>query len=215
MNKKILATGPSGVFLKPKISPIKDILVILGKVDEVEKIDQEYQKRKNEGPWGLEEIALLYKGFSKDALRSAAVAYCDDNMQSDAEQFVSEAHEHETALGLISANPQFVLDVLKEKFTLDFCHGTKLAFIDGIATGELEEKVDRFGKAQKLEEEMQKREVSKENVIVIGGAVSDLPMAEKSGMFIVSNTSDDKIKEKADFVFSPDDTLDILNKIYV
>ncbi len=215
MNKKIIVTGPSGIFLKPKISPIKDILVILGRGEEVEEIDQEYQKRKNEGPWGLEEIAVLYKGFSKDELESAAVKYCDDNMQDDAEQFVSEARKHETALGLISANPQFVLDVLKEKFSLDFCYGTKLAFVDGVATGELKEKVDRFGKAQKLEKEMQSRGIQKEDTVVIGGAVSDLPMMEKSGMFIVSDTSGDKIKERADFVFSPDCTLDILNKIYV
>ena len=215
MNKKIIATGPSGVFLKFKISPIKDILVILGKEEEVEEIDQEYQKRKNEGPWGLEEIAALYKGFSKDELEGVAIKYCDDNMQSNAERFVEGAREHEAALGLISANPQFVLDVLKEKFSLDFCYGTKLAFVEGVATGELEEKVDRFGKAQKLEKEMQSIGMQKEDTVVIGGAVSDLPMMEKSGMFIVSDTSDDKIKERADFVFSPDSTLDILNKIYV
>ncbi len=215
MNKKIIVTGPSGVFLKPKITPIKDILVILGKGEDVEKIDQEYQKRKNEGPWGLEEIAALYKGFSKDELEDVAVKYCDDNMQSRVKSFVEEARTHEAVLGLITANPQFVLDVLKEKFSLDFCYGTRLTFIDGVATGELEEKVDRFRKVQKLEKEMQNREIQKENTVVIGGAVSDLPMAEKSGMFIVSDTSDDKIKEKADFVFSPNDTLDILNKIYV
>lgn len=215
MDKKIIATGPSGIFLKSKISPIKDILVILGKGEEMEKIDQEYQRRKNEGPWGLEEIAVLYKGFSKDELRDASVKYCNDNMQSDAEKFVKETRNHETVFGLISANPQFVLDVLKEKFSLDFSHGTKLVFVDGVANGELDEKIDRFGKALKLEEEMQKRGILKENVIVIGGAVSDIPMAEKAGVFAVSDTSDEKIKEKADFLFSSNNTLDILNKIYV
>ena len=113
MNKKIIATGPSGIFLKSKVSPIKDILAILGKTDEVEKIDQEYQRRKNEGPWGLEEIAVLYKGFSKKELYDASVEYCNNNIQSDAGQFVKRAHEHGAAVGLISANPQFVLDVLK------------------------------------------------------------------------------------------------------
>ena len=62
---------------------------------------------------------------------------------------------------------------------------------------------------------MQKREIPKENVIVVGGAVSDIPMAEKGGVFAVSDTADEKIKEKADFLFNPNNTLDILNKIYV
>jgi hypothetical protein len=50
MNKKLIIFGPC-TLLKGEMGGFKDVLVLLGKKKEVQKIDREYQKRRISGPW--------------------------------------------------------------------------------------------------------------------------------------------------------------------
>ena len=71
-------------------------------------------------------------------------------------EFIKELKKRDFLIGAISANPQFVMDVLTEILPLDFSEGTKLEFKDGIATGKIKRKIDRYIKAEILKEKRKK-----------------------------------------------------------
>jgi len=183
MNKKLIVFGPSTLF-KGRMGGFKDILVLLGSKKEVQKIDKEYQKRKISGPSGLKELAKLYRGFPENKLRKIALNYCQKYLICGVKEFIKELKKRDFLIGAISANPQFVMDVLTEILPLDFSEGTKLEFKDGIATGKIKRKIDRYIKAEILKEKRKKYGLKKENIIVIGDSVTDLPMVKEAKVFI-------------------------------
>ena len=69
MKKKMLIFDVDGVLLDNQMGATKEILFPLGKEKEVKIIDEEYQRRKFSGPWGLEQVVSLYKGFSQGSGR--------------------------------------------------------------------------------------------------------------------------------------------------
>lgn len=183
MTKKLVVFGPF-ILLKGEMGGFKDILVLLGKEKKVQEIDKEYQKRKISGPWGLEELAKLYRGFPEDKLKQIALNYCQKYLINGVKEFIKELKKRDFLIGAVSANPQFVMDALAEILPLDFSEGTKLEFKDGITTGKIQRKVDRYIKAEILREKRGKYGLKKENIIVIGDSVTDLPMVKEAKVFI-------------------------------
>lgn len=202
--KKLIVFDVDGVLLDNKIGAFKEILIILDKERDVRRIDEEYQRRKHLGPWGLEELAKLYEGFSKDKLKGLALRYCLKNLMKGAEETIAELKEQSYLVGAISSNPQFILETLSEILTLDLFRGTELEFKGNIATGRIVKKVDRYVKAQILKEKMAEFNLSKERVIVVGDSLTDLPIAELSSFFIAFNAKKE-VLEKADAVVSEKD----------
>lgn len=186
-----------GKFFKTKMGAFKDILVILGKSEEVRKIDKEYQKRKLLGPWGLEEVARLYKGFPNDELKKIAWEYCQEKLMPGIREIVAELKRKGFLVGGLSSNPQFIMDTLKEILLLDFSRGTQLEFKDGIATGRIQEKVDRYTKAKILRDLKKEYKLRSENIIVFYGSITDLPMAKEAGIFIGFNPEEENIGDIA------------------
>lgn len=209
MEKKLIIFGVSGVLLDDKMGGIKDVLVILEKGKEVEKIDKEYQKRKYIGPWGLEELAKLYKGFSENELREIALKYCYENLRKEAREVLFEFKKRAHILGAFSANPQFIMDALAEILPLDFSEGTRLEFKRGKATGKIQRKVDRYTKAKILKQEIKALDFRKEDVIVIGDSVTDLQMAKEAGLFVGFNPKEETVKEVADILIEQEDLREI------
>ncbi|MFZ5559408.1 MAG: HAD family hydrolase [Patescibacteria group bacterium] len=199
MNAKKLVIFSSGALLREKMGSFKDILVHFGKEKEVKELDKEYQRRKEQGPWGMEQVAALYKGLSEAELREEANRHCREDLAEGAREVVNGLKEKGYLVGAITASPQFVMDALKDALNLDFAAGTELQFENGVATGDISKKVDRFGKAEFVKEKMQELGLEKEDVVIIGDAVSDLPMAEL-GKFIALNADKDSVKEKAQVV---------------
>ena len=93
--------------------------------------------------------------------------------------FVKSLKDNGIIVGALSSDPQFLMDVLKEDIGLDFAVGTKLEYQNGITTGKILKKVDRYKKAEILEKK--KKEFAINKVITIGRAsVVHLPTFEKS-----------------------------------
>jgi phosphoserine phosphatase len=197
MNKKLIVFSADGVLLNNKMSSFKEILMILGRGDEAEAIDKEYQQRKQSGPWGLEQLAQLYQGFSEDKLRETAMKYCQENLAEGAKECVDDLKEKGYTVGALSPNPQFILDSLAQNLSLDFAEGTELEFKDSIATGKIQKRVDRYIKAEILQNKREHYGLEKEDVIVVGDSITDIPMAELAGIFIGFSPKDDIVKEKA------------------
>lgn len=197
MKQKMIVFDADGVLINGRLGGFKDILIFLDKKKEVQKIDQEYQKRKEKGPWGLEKLSELYQGFSENELKEAAVCYCKDNLMQGAEEAVVEIKKNDYTVGSLSSNPQFIMDALKKILLLDFSEGTQLEFKKGIATGKIKKKVDRYIKAELLKKKINKYHFRKENVFVVGDSITDLPMVKFAGFFIAFNPKEQPVKERA------------------
>lgn len=211
-NTKLIVFDVDGVLLDNKMGGFKDILVLLGKEKEVQRIDEEYQRKKFTGPWGLKELADLYQGFSKDKLKKVAFNYCKQNLMKGARKTLEELKKKSYLVGALSSNPQFVMDVLSEILPLDFCEGTRLEFEGGIAIGRILKKVDRYRKAEILKEKIKQFGIKKKNVTMVGDSLTDLPMIEEAGLFIAFNAKEE-VKEKADIIVDRKDLKEILKLI--
>lgn len=200
MEKKLIIFGVSGVLLDDKMGGIKDVLVILGKGKEAKEIDKEYQKRKYIGPWGLKELAKLYKGFSENELRKVAFEYCQENLKSGVKEVLIELKKRGHLLGVLSSNPQFFTDGLSEILPLDFSEGTQLEFKRGLATGRIKRRIDRYVKIRILKEKIKTLGFKKDQVIVISDTLSltDFPMVKEAGFFVGFDPKKEKIREVAD-----------------
>lgn len=207
---KLIVFDADGVLLNNKKGGFKEILILLGKKKEVLAIDREYQKRKHLGQWGLKELALLLKGFSKETLVKISKDYCMKKQVIGAQETISKLKEKNYIIGSISSNPKFVMDSLKKIFKLDFFRGNELEFRKGIATGKIVKKVDRYIKAEILKEKMVQYRVKKSNVVVVGDSLTDLPMAELAGTFIAFHAQKE-IREKANRVIEKKDLREVLN----
>jgi len=197
MEKKLIVFDVDGVLLDNRMGGFKDILIISGKIDEVQRLDKIYQKRKHFSPWGLKELAKLYKGLSEEELRKMALNYCCETLRKGAKEVLERLKEKGYLMGALSSNPQFVMDALSKILPLDFSGGTRLKFKNGIATGGIQKKIDRYGKAKILEKIIKNYRLKKKNVIVVGDSITDLPMAEKAGAFIAFYPKENIVKEKA------------------
>lgn len=210
--KKLIAIDVDGVLLNNKQGSIKDMLIILGLDQEVELIDQEYQKRKHLGPWGLEKMVELYAGQSKENLDKIALEYCQNNLMSGAVETTEALKEQGYIVGAVSSNPWFILESLAEIVPLDFIIATKLEYVDGKATGKIEQKVDRNIKVERLKQKIEEYEVAPKETIVVGDSITDLPMAELVGLFIAFNAKKEA-QEKADIVIENKDLKEVLKHV--
>ncbi len=193
MESKLFVTGVK-IFLKNGSNPISDILIRLGKKDEVEALLKEYEEKKHKGPFGLEQMAKFYGEFSESEVKEEAEKYVSENLKEGTKELVKNIKQKGYIIGVISANPQLVLDILKKEFSLDFAVGTEFDF----EKGELKSKVDRFKKAEILNQKAKELGIDKENIVVLGSSVSDLPMAENAGKFIVAGAKDEAVRQQAD-----------------
>jgi len=80
-----------------------------------------------------------------------------------------------------------------------------LEVIEGKVTGKILQKMDRYGKEKMLLEFMSAHKLTKQDVIVIGDSVSDLPMAQH-GTFYAFNTNDPAVVGAAKQAIMPPPT---------
>ena len=170
---------------KSQMGAIKDLLVLLGKGEKASLLDKIYQKKKFFGPWGLQELGQLYKGFSKDKLESLALSYSSTKLVDGLRETIVELKKQGFLIGALSSNPQFLMDTLKKKMPLDFSFGTQLDFSQKVANGRLWRELNRYGKAEILRKKREEYRLRKEDIILIGKpTITHLPMIKEAGVFI-------------------------------
>jgi len=184
MEQKLVVFDINGVLLDNGIGALKEILILLGRGRELSQVEEEYQKRKKFGPWGLEQTASLYQGLNRERMVHVAAEYCEENLMQGASEAIAELKLNDFLVGAISSEADFVVEVLARNLSLDFAYGTVLQYVDGICTGKIIEKVDRFTKAELLKKVMQEKNISRSNIYVVGDSITDLPMGQVAGRFI-------------------------------
>lgn len=210
--KKLVVFDVDGTLIDTKIGSFKELGVLLGKEHEVRKHDEEYQKRKHLGPWGLEELAMIFKGISEEKIKEAAEKIINNKLMAGVEETISQLKEKGFKIVSYSSSPMWIMDALKDKFGFDDVCGNIVEVAEGKVTGKLLERVDRYTKSQKLRAFMEKNNFDKGNTFIIGDSVTDLPMAEL-GRFIAFNSDKQEVKEKAEHAINKKDLREILQFI--
>jgi len=210
--KKLVVFDVDGTLIDTSIGSFKEIGVIVGKEKEVREHDEEYQKRIHLGPWGLEELALIFKEIPEKEVKNAAREVIRERLIPGAKETISQLKQKGYVLASYSSSPTWIMEELKDMFGFDDVLGNAIEVKDGKITGKLLEKVDRYAKAARLKKFQERKGISKENTYVIGDSVTDLPMAEY-GKFVAFNADKQEVKNKAEFVVDKKDLREILKFI--
>ena len=109
-----------------------------------------------------------------------------------------------------SSDPIEICEALRQDLNLDDIYGSELEYRNGKATGKLEEKVDRYDRANRIKEIVKKNKLRRDNVYIAGDSVTALPSRDY-GRFISFNSKDKEVDEKADFVVKEKDLTKILD----
>jgi phosphoserine phosphatase len=83
---------------------------------------------------------------------------------------------------------------------------------NGICTGRLKRKVDRFTKAEVLEEIIEDNSIPQSSVFVVGDSITDIPMS-RFGLLISFNSRNRELDEMANYVVKEKDLRKILDFI--
>ncbi len=203
-NIKLVAFDVDGVLLRVNKGGFKEVAEFLGKGDAVKEIHKEYERKKNQGPWGLVELAQLYAGFKEKYLLQIANGYVETHLMPGAEKLISWLKKQDIKVIAISSNPHFILDVLAKKLKLDFVKGNELEYVDGVATGKISQEMNRHMKAKVLQNKINEWSIEKSEIAIVGESVTDLPMSELANLFIGFNPNSE-IMNKVDFWVKADD----------
>lgn len=163
------------------------------------KINEKYQKTRLQKPFGLEELSMLLKGQTESILRKIAKELCKHKLMPKTRKTIFTLKQKGYKLGIFSSNPLLVLEELNNFLgkPFDYLFANIIEFKKGICTGKLLEKVDRYIKAQKLKQTIEKLSISKEQVYIIGDSITDIAMSEY-GKLIAFNAKDQEVLNKSE-----------------
>jgi len=210
--RKLVVFDVDGTLIDTLIGSFKEIGVLLGKEKEVREHDEEYQRRKHLGPWGLEELALIFKGIPEEEIKKAAREVIRERLMPGTRETINQLKQKGYVLASYSSSPAWIVEELKDVFGFDDILGNVFEIKEGKITGKLLEKVDRYAKAERLKNFQAREGITRENTYIVGDSVTDLPMAEY-GRFVAFNADKQEVKDKAEFVINKKDLREILSFI--
>ncbi|MBI4144542.1 HAD family phosphatase [Candidatus Woesearchaeota archaeon] len=184
----------------------------IGKEKEVAELHAEYEKRKDQGPWGLDQLASMFNGQNPQALLEHSRRICKNHIMPGAVETVDELRKRGYAIAFYSSNPIIVLEALKEIIPCDFMCGNGLEITKNVCTGRLSDKVDRYEKAKRLEQLIAQLMLKKDEVYIIGDSITDLPMAQ-NGRFISFNSHNAEVDASAEFVIKNKELREVLKYV--
>jgi len=212
MKKGIIIFDVDGVLLDTKIGGLKHLAMFFTDKRKVIAHVREYEKRKKKGPWGLEKLAGFFKGAPKKKMEFLSQRFCQKNLMKGGQETINGLKKRGYLLAALSSNDMILMRELKKILGLDFIGGNRLEFQNGICTGRLREKVDRYEKARRVKNLVKKLRLKKSQVFVVGDSVSDLPMA-KYGTFIAFNSKDSDVIKSARLIIEKQNLKEILKII--
>lgn len=207
--KSIIING-SRVLLNSDLAGIRLLLIELGKEDEMLEQKKEYDKIKQENPWGLENLAILFKGVSEKEINEKSKKIVREKIKSDAKEIIDKIKQKGYLVVSYTSELINISNVLKKELDLDEVYGNVLEFKEGIATGKLKEKVDRHDRVKKIKDFIEKNNLAKDGAYIIGESVTAIPSAEL-GILVSFNSNNEELNNIAKHKISKlNELLDIL-----
>ena len=211
---RLVVFDVDGVILDVNPGGFEYLARAIGKEKEVAEIHREYESRRLEGPWGLEQLVSLFEGVSCDRLRDLSSSLCKASLMTGAEETIAKLKSGGYSIALLSSNPLVITEQLKAILGADFICGNELESKNGTCTGRLKRKVNRYTKAEALERIIKGNSVAKSNIFIIGDSITDIPMS-KYGRLISFTSEDRQFDRMASYVVKAKDLRRILEFIPV
>ncbi|MBI4896561.1 MAG: haloacid dehalogenase-like hydrolase [Candidatus Aenigmarchaeota archaeon] len=167
-----------------------------GKMQEAIGHMNEYNKRKQEGPWGLEQLAALFAGKKKKELDQMLAEIVTNTLRPDAKSFVQTLQQRGFCVAFYSSELLNLTQQVQKTLGLHDILGNELEFKRGVCTGNLKKKVDRYVRAKRIEQYAQEKNLTKHDVVILGDSVTALA-AKDLGQLILLNPKDSSISNKA------------------
>ncbi len=206
--EKLVIFDLDGVLLDLRTGALQNLAMQLGNVKKASKIHMEFSKKMEEPSWRFDEVVNMLKGKRIEQAKRIVQTF---PITEGAEHTLNELKHRGYFIGVFTTAPEFVVDVLAEKLPIDIECGTILETKGKVFTGKIIEQVDRYTKAKYLEQVMAENDIARNNVVVVGDSILDVPMGERAGLFIAFNPKDRYIIESADRVFVKKDLRFLLN----
>jgi len=197
MEKLFVFNG--AIFIDSALSGFALLAESIGKKQEMLEHEAYYYKIREKGPWGSEEFARMFKGVRKEELIKKAKEIVKKTLREGSKELVKILKEKGYFIALYTTDPLEITLALKEELDLDDVFGTEMEFKDGIATGKLKTKFDRYDRAEKIKEVVEKNKLKKEKVFILGDSITAIP-SKPYGKLIAFNTKYEELKREADFV---------------
>lgn len=144
------------------------------------------------------EIAKMLEGKTWDEVVAASKNYTEkveDNFYDYTNEVVSKIKEAGFKIVLVTNEPDFLAEIIKEKLGVDDAVGLEYPVKDGKFTGVLENDLySRFGKANIVKDYCHKNGVELSDCISIGDSEGDIEMLKVAGKGMIINTSDEMKK---------------------
>ncbi len=149
----------------------------------------------------------MFKGVKEEQLRSFSKEFCSAFLMTGAKEAVETLRKKGFLMCYFSSNPTIILKELQHDDVLgraDAISGNVLEFVDGVCTGKLLRKVDRYVKAEDTKKFIEEHNLKKENVWIVGDSITDVPMAQY-GTFIAFNCGKPDVEKHAKYVVKEKD----------
>jgi phosphoserine phosphatase len=198
---KALIINGSGILLDSDLAGIRLLLIELGKEKEMLEHKKKYDEIKQEKPWGLDNLAKLYKGISEKEIDKKSDEIVKEKLRKEAKEIINKLKEKGYLVVNYSSELINILEAQKRELNLDEVYGNILEFENRIATGKLKQKVDRYDRAEKIKKFIEKNNLSEQDVYIIGESVTAIPSA-KLGKMIAFNSNSKELNEIAEYKIS-------------
>jgi len=208
---KALILNGSRILLKSDLAGIRLLLNQLRKEKEILKKKEKYDEIKQEKPWGLENLAELYKGTSEQEINQKAEKIVKEKLKENAKEIIKKIKAKGYLIANYTSDLININNVLKKELDLDDISGNVLEFENGIATGKLKEKVDRYDRVKKIKQFIEKNNLSKQEVYIVGESVTAIPSAELGTIIALNSESEELNKIAKHKISKLDELLKILD----
>jgi len=203
--KRLLCMDVDSTFVKGEF--IDELAEMVGVKAEVSDITARAMRGELDFQGSLRARVRLLRGLPMARAREL----CDRfELSPGAGELVQTVRRLGLRVGLVSGGFTFFVEMLRDRFGLDFAFANELEVKDGVLTGEVVGAiVDGQRKAQLLRDMAHVFNVKLEQTIAVGDGANDIQMLEAAGLGIAYQAKP-KLKEVADLSFDHHTRLDTL-----
>ncbi|MBM3233478.1 hypothetical protein FJZ19_00105 [Candidatus Pacearchaeota archaeon] len=195
---KAFIINGSGTLIDSSLSGFAMLADSIGKKQEMLEHQAHYFKVRQKHPWGSEEFAKMFKGASQELLMKNAREIVRKNLRNGSRELINELKNKNYLIAFYSTDPLEIAIAIQEELNLDNAFGTEFEYKNGICTGNLKTKFDRFDRAIKIKKFIEENKLRKEDVFIIGDSITVVPSAEL-GRIIAFNPKNPELEKVAKF----------------
>jgi phosphoserine phosphatase len=203
--KRLVCMDVDSTFVKGEF--IDELAALVGVKEQVATITARAMRGEIDFKGALAERVKLLEGLPFERAQSLIDKF---ELTPGAEQWVKKLQSLGFKIGLVSGGFTFFVDVLKQRFGLDFAFANELEVEGGKLTGRVRGAiVDSERKAQVLKDMAQVYSCRLEQCIAIGDGANDILMLQTAGLGIAFRAKP-KLQEVASFSLNHHERLDTL-----